>query len=63
MTEIILKGYEKNRVDIHIEGDEKELVILLAASIMNDAKFATLVIAALSFIADNESKFPKINLN
>lgn len=64
MTEIIVRGHESDRrVEVHIEGELKDIVTILAAAILNDHNFATLVLTTLAFIAEEKSKFPDINLN
>jgi hypothetical protein len=63
MTEIIVRGYPSRKVEVHIDGETKELVTVLAAAILNDHNFATLVLTTLAFIAEEKSKFPDINLN
>lgn len=64
MTEIIIRGHEiDRRVEVHIEGELKDIITTLAAAIMNDQQFGTLIITALAFIAEEKTKFPDINPN
>lgn len=63
MTEIIIKGYENNRVEVHINGELKDLVTILAAGIMNDPHLGTLILTTLAFISEEKTKFPDINMN
>lgn len=64
MTEIIIRGHEiDRRVEVHIEGELKDIVTTLAAAIMNDQQFGALIITALAFIAEEKTKFPDINPN
>jgi len=63
MTEIIVRGYPSRKVEVRIEGETKELVTILAAAIMNDHNFATLVLTTIAIITEEKAKFPDINLN
>jgi hypothetical protein len=56
---------EKNgdQINVNMEGEAKDLVGMIASSMMNDNNFATFVLTAMLVLAEEGKPIHDINLN
>ena len=51
------------RININMEGEPKDLVGMVASSIINDEQFALIILSALATVADHGNPINNINPN
>lgn len=52
-----------DKINVNMEGEPKDLVGMVASSVINDQQFTMIVIAALAVIAEEGKPIHDINLN